>query len=83
MNVAHSGLEDSVYDKKCMSCIKEMNKDSDTTQTSQKTTRNHPFTAGWVLQRMLEDSVGKAKTHLQVCAPKRYREYGNDFMMKL
>ena len=83
MNVARSGQRDLVYDKKCVSCTNETNKDSVTTQTSQKTTRNHPFTARWVLQRVWEDSVEKAKTHLRVWAPKRYREYSDDFVMEL
>ena len=83
MNVARSGQKDSVSDKKCVSCTKETNKDSVTTQTSQKTTRNHPFTARWVLQRVWEDSVEKVKTHLRVWAPKRYREYSDDFITEL
>ena len=63
--------------------MNEANKDSVTTQTSQKTTRNHPFTARFVLQRVWEDSVEKVKTHLRVWAPKRYKEYSNDFVMEL
>ena len=83
MNVARSGQKDSVSNKKCVSCTKETNRNSVTTQTSQKTTRNHPFTARWVLQRVWEDSVEKAKTHLRVWAPKRYREYSDDFVTEL
>ena len=81
--MALSEHEGSVSDKKCVSCTNEPNKDSVTTQTSHKTTRNHPFTARWVLQRVWEDSVEKVKTHLQVWAPKRYREYSDDFVMEL
>ena len=64
MNVAHSGHEDLVLDRKCVSCTGVDIKGSVTTQTNQKT-RNHPFTARWVLQRVWEDSVEKVKTHLQ------------------
>ena len=81
--MARSGHEDSVSDKKCVSCTNETNKNSVTTQTSHKTTRNHPFTVRWVLQRVWEDSVEKAKTHLRVWAPKRYREYSDDFITEL
>ena len=82
VNEAQSGHNNPVSDRKCMSCTGIKKKNSAITQTGQKTTRNHPFTVSWVLQRVSEDSVEKTKTHLQVWAPKRYKEYSKDFMME-
>ena len=51
--------------------------------TGRETTRNHPFTAKWVLQRVQEDPVERARVHLQVWAPKREREYSDSFIKEL
>ena len=51
--------------------------------TGKETTRNHPFTAKWVLQRVQEDPVERARVHLQVWVPKREREYSDSFIKEL